>query len=131
MIDTNVLFSAIYTPNGNPFKAFKKASMSPYQLVLCDQIVDELKRNFNRKFPEKVSAMERFLSLMQYDLVTLTAKDLMITDEEKIRDITDRPILRAARKANVDILITGDKDFLESTVENPRIITAAEFIQSD
>jgi len=45
-----------------------------------------------------------------------------------IRDVNDRPILRAALKAKVDVLITGDKDFLESGVETPKIVTAAEFI---
>lgn len=40
----------------------------------------------------------------------------------------DRPILRAALNAKVDVLLTGDKDFLESGVTNPKIMTAAEFI---
>ena len=41
----------------------------------------------------------------------------------------DRPILRSALSANVDILLTGDKDFLESSVIRPKIMTAAEFIK--
>jgi len=52
--------------------AFSKASELPYRLVLCDQIVDELRRNFNRKFPAKIPVLERFLSIAQYDLITLT-----------------------------------------------------------
>ena len=40
----------------------------------------------------------------------------------------DRPILRAAINAQVDILLTGDKDFLESMVDYPRIMTAADFL---
>lgn len=48
--------------------------------------------------------------------------------ESKIRDVMDRPILRAAINAHVDIIITGDKDFLESGIENPQILTAAEFL---
>ncbi|MBA1336778.1 MAG: Protein of unknown function DUF132 [Firmicutes bacterium] len=48
--------------------------------------------------------------------------------ENAIRDTNDRPILRAALAANIDILITGDKDFLESGINNPKIVTAAEFI---
>jgi len=49
-------------------------------------------------------------------------------DESKIRDIKDRPILRAAKHANADILITGDKGFLESIIIEPKIITASKFI---
>ena len=60
-------------------------------------------------------------------LVVSTPAD-EIDDEEKIRDVSDRPILRAAIAAGVDILITGDKDFLESNVSVPRIMTIAEFL---
>ena len=43
--------------------------------------------------------------------------------------MADRPILRAALNAKVDVLLTGDKDFLESRVINPKIVTAAEFME--
>ncbi|MDR2570009.1 MAG: PIN domain-containing protein, partial [Oscillospiraceae bacterium] len=91
--------------------------------------IDELRRNFNRKFPAKMPAVERFLSIAQYDLITLTPDDGVIEDEENIRDADDRPILRAARKAEVDIFVTGDKDFLESSVTNPKIMTAVQFVE--
>ena len=42
--------------------------------------------------------------------------------------MNDRPILRAAIKAESDVFLTGDKDFLESDVTDPKIMTAAEFI---
>ena len=129
MLDTNILFSAMYKFEGTPFNAFSKASEMPYHLVLCDQIIDELRRNFNRKFPAKIPVFERFLSLVHYDLITLTPNDEPVGDEKSVRDIDDRPILRAARKANVDILVTGDKDFLESDITNPKIMTAAQFVE--
>jgi predicted nucleic acid-binding protein len=49
--------------------------------------------------------------------------------EAKMRDISDRPILRTAIAANVDTIITGDKDFLKSGIEHPRIVTASEFVR--
>ena len=51
--------------------------------------------------------------------------------EMQVRDVNDRPILRAALNAKADILLTGDKDFLESGLENPEIMTAIDFVQSD
>ena len=51
-----------------------------------------------------------------------------IEEENNIRDIADRPILRAAVNANVDLLLTGDKDFLESGIIHPKIVTATEFV---
>ena len=57
----------------------------------------------------------------------------MPTDEEategKIRDVKDRPILRAAIRAGADVLLTGDKDFLEAGLEKPIVLTPAEFLQ--
>ena len=129
MLDTNVLFSAMYKPEGTPFEAFTKASELPYRLVLCDQIIDELRRNFNQKFPAKIPAIERFLSIAHFDLITIMPEDTVIDDEANIRDNDDRPILRAARKAHVDIFVTGDKDFLESSVTNPRIMSASQFVE--
>lgn len=45
------------------------------------------------------------------------------------QNVDDCPILRAAIEAKADVLLTGDKDFLESGVKNPMIMTPAEFLQ--
>lgn len=88
-----------------------------------------LSRIFNRKFPKKIELLERFLAMASTALTVVRTPADMTDDENLIRDIDDRPILRAAKNANVDILITGDKDFLESGVTDPKIITAAEFLE--
>ncbi len=83
------------------------------------------------KVPKKLQALDNFLSLA---LLTLEVVPIPIenhTSEEKIRDVNDRPILRAALFAKTDIILTGDKDFLESGLKNPRIMSAAEFIQTN
>jgi predicted nucleic acid-binding protein len=36
--------------------------------------------------------------------------------------------LRAAINSDVDILLTGDKDFLEADIDKPKTMTAAEFL---
>ena len=46
-----------------------------------------------------------------------------------IRDAADRPILRAAIKVNADILLTGDKDFLEADIDYPQVLTLAQFLE--
>ncbi|MDO4552737.1 MAG: putative toxin-antitoxin system toxin component, PIN family [Bacillota bacterium] len=128
LIDTNILISASLNSGGKPFQAYLKAVTYPNRGFVCEQNIVELRRVFNRKFPHKIPAFERFLS------VALTALDVVPTpperlaDETQIRDIDDQPILRAAIHAEVDILLTGDKDFLESGLTNPKIMTAAEFL---
>ncbi|MBQ3585193.1 MAG: hypothetical protein II964_00635 [Synergistaceae bacterium] len=49
--------------------------------------------------------------------------------ENMIRDEKDRPLIRAAIREGVDIFITGDKDFLESGITTPQIMSASEFLE--
>ena len=131
LIDTNVLISAALSANGVPYQAYVKAVTYPNHGLICEQNVDEMKRIFNKKFPNRLAALDRFLSiaLLTMELVPIpTDEDIA---ELQIRDVKDRPILRAAMKAGADVLLTGDKDFLESGLKNPTIITPAEFLSME
>lgn len=46
----------------------------------------------------------------------------------QIRDMKDYPVLYTAIIENVDVLVTGDKDFKEVDIEKPDILTPLEFI---
>ncbi len=87
-----------------------------------------MKRIFNKKFPHRLPSLDKFLSLalMTLELIPVPAEEH--ASELQIRDRNDRPILRAAIEAKVDILLTGDKDFLESGLKSPMILTPAEFL---
>ena len=61
LIDSNVLFSSALNPNGTPFKAYVKAVTSPNTGMICQQNIDELRRTFNRKLPEKFNCSNHFL----------------------------------------------------------------------
>ena len=128
LIDTHVLISAALNPNGVPFQAYKKAASYPHHGLICEQNVDEMRRIFNKKFPHRLASLDKFLSiaLMTLELVPIPTEES--ASEKEIRDVKDRPILRAALKAKVDILLTGDKDFLESNLKNPSIMTPVEFL---
>ncbi len=128
LIDTNVLISAALNPDGVAFQAYRKAASYPNHGLICEQNVDELKRVFNKKFPDKTIALDRFLAVafMTLELVPVPSEEQ--DAEGQIRDADDRPILRAAIEAGADILVTGDKDFLESGVTKPAILTPSEFV---
>ena len=109
-------------------RLFLKAVTYPNKGIICDQNIEELRRIFNRKFPQKISLLEHFLSIVLMAMEVVSTPNEELEEESYIRDVADRPILRAALNAKADILLTGDKDFLESGVTNPKIMTAAEFI---
>ena len=129
LIDTNVLISAALSAEGTPFRAYVKAASYPNRGLICEQNVDEMKRIFNKKFPNRLGALDKFLSMALLTLELIPVPEEEMEAEIQVRDIKDRPILRAAIAAKADVLLTGDKDFLESGLENPAIMTPAEFLE--
>lgn len=129
LIDTNILISAALNSHGTPYKAYLKAVTYPNKGIICDQNIEELWRIFNRKFPTKISMLEKFLAYSLSVIEVATTPEMEEDAEKLIRDVKERPILRAALNAKADVLLTGDKDFLESGVTDPKIMTAAEFLE--
>lgn len=99
-----------------------------HTLVLCSHIIDELHELFKRKFREKIHFLDRFLFKLSYELF-YTPLEIESTKYPAVRDKKDLPILVSAITADVDILITGDKDFLEIEIDKPKILTPKEFIE--
>ena len=65
---------------------------------------------------------------MSYEYV-YTPDDLE-KDWFKIRDMKDYPVLYTAVIEDIDVLITGDKDFSDVGVDRPEIVTPAEFMEN-
>lgn len=128
MIDTNIFISAVLFPNGKASAALRKALIPPYKPVTCNYVIDELHRIFLEKWPDRTTELDAFLyaSLSVIDVVK--TPETVVDDEKLIRDEKDRPILRAALDAGADLFLTGDKDFLESSVTDPRIISVSDFL---
>lgn len=126
MLDTNVLISMLLFPSNrlNQMVAF---IWKEYQMVLCSFVVDELKAVITRKFPQKIKVIDRLLVQMSYDFVYTPEE--METGLFQIRDTKDYPVLYTAIIEDVDILITGDKDFSDIEIEKPEILTPSEFIE--
>ena len=131
MIDTNIIISAALFPNGRAAQAFQKALTFPYEPIVCDYIVDELHRKFQEKFPHKVMELEAFLYHALATIEEVPTPEVEHEAEGKIRDPKNRPILRAALNEHADLFLTGDKDFLESSITDPRIISVPDFLELD
>lgn len=128
MIDTNVLVSAILNPDGLPHKAYVKSVTSPHRAMIAEQTVSELRRVFQRKFPYKMLRLEKFLAVACQTLRVVPVPSHEIPAEAMVRDVDDRPILRAALAEKADVLLTGDRDFLESGISLIKIMTPADFL---
>lgn len=126
MLDTNVLLSAILFPSER-MNRMMRCIFEEHRLVLSSFIVEELGYVIQRKFPTKAAAVDQMLAAMSYELVYTPR----VMDETlfEIRDPKDYPVLYTAIIEDVDILITGDKDFAEIQVERPEICMPVEFMR--
>ena len=128
VIDTNVLFSALYRSGSISHKAYNKAVNPPYQGLICDCCFDELRENFSEKFPDMKDSLEWFIEMTEAVVETISVPELVHPDEARIRDPDDALIFRAAVAADADIIITGDLDLLESGITKPKIIKPDQFL---
>ena len=124
LLDSNVLLSIGLFPNDRMLRLL--GILKEHTIIMPSYIMDELKSVTERKFPKRKHIMERFLADLPYQF-SYTPEDM----EEglfSIRDKKDYPVLYTAIREDVDILITGDKDFADVDVEKPEIMTPAEFL---
>jgi putative PIN family toxin of toxin-antitoxin system len=127
-LDTNILISAALWPKSIPWQAYEKAIAPPNVAIICEYTIDELFDVFNRKFPDKIPLLESFLARAYIWANIVDTPVALTTTKGNLRDPNDEPILLAAVESHADVLVTGDKDFLESGVTDPTIITATEFL---
>lgn len=125
LVDTNILISALLFPKSKPSRALIYVS-EYHEMVLCDRNLYELRDVLKRKAPNSLPDAEVLLNELSYELIPAT-----YNAEKLIRDAKDQPILNAAIVADVDIILTGDKDFLCLDMEHPKCMTVTEFFEHE
>ena len=126
MLDTNVLISMVFFPTSR-FRDMVRFITEAHQMVIPSYVIEELTEVALRKFPDKTESLDHFLERLRYEL---TYTPLHIPKNLfAIRDPNDYPVLYCATHDDIDILITGDKDFADLGLERPEIMTPTEFIE--
>ncbi len=122
LVDTNILFSALLYPNSIPAKVLYRVTEA-HELILCENNIIEFRTIILQKAPQYLSAADELLESLSFELI-YPSNETTTT----IRDFKDQPILNAALQNKVDLIITGDKDFLSLAIKKPVCITASEFL---
>lgn len=131
-LDSNVIFSGLYSPEGAPgiiLEHFLKGNIS---VVMSQQVLEEVLRTIKEKLPDSLPALRRLLVNTPPEV----AADPKLPDIKRWTQIFhpgDAAILAAAIAARPDYFITGDRHF----VENPdiaketglTIVTPAQFLK--
>jgi putative PIN family toxin of toxin-antitoxin system len=126
MLDTNIFVSMIFFPSRQT-REFAKRLTENHEIVVCDYVIEELRLVASRKFPAKRKFIDMFFLELPFELV-YTPKMLDLNGFPEMRDMKDSPILATAILENVDVFVSGDKDFLVLDVEAPEILTITEFL---
>jgi len=125
LVDTNILISAALFPNGK-VACVLDYLFETHTVVISSYSLQECEQVFIRKFPAKLSVLHRFLADIEYEHFDTPANpDPMLFPQ--IRDAGDVPILASAILADVDILISGDKDFEDLNMKKPLVFTPQKY----
>lgn len=117
MLDTNILISAIVF-DGKIEKLLNFLKDKKNQLLVSDYVENEFRKNLNKKWSARADYYFGIYETLPIIRCRSTTKIL-----GKVRDKKDIPVLSDVIFHKVDILLTGDKDFLESEIKNPLIIS--------
>ncbi len=112
-LDSNVLFSGLYSPKGAPgiiLEHFLKGNVS---VVVSPQVLEEVIRTVKEKLPDSLPALRKLLVNTPPEV----AADPKLPDIKrwtKKLHLGDASILAAAIAAQPDYFITGDRHFIEN-----------------
>ena len=126
MLDTNILISAFVFKSKKMNELIYKLSKE-HEIIICSYTVEELKELIDTKFKVSQKDLDEFLKIFPFNLVySPTSVDNKLFN---IRDKDDYIILHTAIIEDVDIFITGDKDFDDVDIDKPEIMNATEFLE--
>lgn len=129
MLDTNVLLSiAIFKSKALSLMLTSICENSNHQLVLSSYCIGECYEVAERKKPALIPALDRFFDAISFEMIH-TPQTLPEHNWFTIRDKDDEKVLYSAIAADVDVLVTGDKDFADIPIEKPEILTPHDFVQ--
>ena len=119
MLDTNILISALIF-GGKARKIMLELLQKEHRIYVSEYVANEFSEKIQMKWPQKADkVLDAF-----HDLPVCFCKssDKM---QGSLRDVKDIPVLSDALYHDVDVILTGDKDFLEADLEKPVVFSIA------
>ena len=126
VFDTNILISAVLSPNSKPFQCTALAKRGIIQSVTCQQILDEFQEKLQGKLKYEIERAAALVQEVIYysQLVTLT-NTLKVVDA----DPDDDMVVECAMNGNAAYIVTGDKHLLSlNSYQNITMLKAADFL---
>ena len=130
-LDSNVIFSGLYSPEGAPGIILERFVKGSIRVVVSQQVLEEVIRTIKAKLPSALPSLRRLLVSTPPEVVADPQRRELERWMNKL-PLGDAVILAAAIGAQPDYFITGDKHFTESPSiaeeAGLRIVTPAQFL---
>lgn len=123
MLDTNVLISA-FVFGGKVRETLIKLFETNCEIYVSEYVDDEFKRILYEKWTARAEKIYALYRSMDFVFCSSTSEIL-----GHLRDEKDIPVLSDAIYHGADILLTGDKDFLDSGIKMPQIVSPSELFE--
>lgn len=131
-LDTNVIFSSLYSSQGAPGVILKYFIEGRISIVVSQQVLEEVIRTIKEKLPEALPALKSLLVNAPPEVGADPSPEAIQCWAKEIHP-ADAAILAAAITAKPDYFVTGDNDFLgnHTVMEKAgiNIITPAQFLK--
>lgn len=128
MLDTNVLISALVF-GGKAREILLMLIGTEHKIYVSDYVVKEFSDKVKLKWTDKADALLKTFHSLPFYFCQSNEKL-----QGMLRDKKDIPVLSDALYHQIDVILTGDKDFLEADLEHPLIFSIKmleEFLLQD
>lgn len=122
-LDSSVLFSAAYSHRGHSRDLILMAIREEIIVVSSQMVIDETRHNLAEDAPDKLLFLEYVVENIPFVFVEPTKREVLSAAKQVA--LKDAPIVAAAKKGEVDLLVTLDKKHL---LEKPAL---AKFVGAE
>jgi len=126
MIDSNIIISALVFKSSNMAKVIESIC-ARQELCIASCCIDEVRDVMGAKFNNADGRLDEFFGSLPFTLVQ--TPDKLGAPLFEIRDNKDYAILYTAIIGQIDIFITGDKDFSSVKVDRPEIMHPLDYLE--
>lgn len=131
VVDNNLFVSGLLWGD-KPGRLFRAVAAGRLQIFVSEALLAELgevlrRRKFAARLALKGLTPEKVLAQVQAAARVVHAPPIPLP--ALLRDVDDLPVLACAVSAEVDVVITGDKDLLSLKFFNIPIITVADALE--
>ena len=128
VLDPGVLVSALLSSRGAPARLYLLWLGGEFELVVCPHLLEELEGVLRRpKFHDLVTrdAVEEFVDVIRRGAITV---ENPVIAEVVTRHPGDGYLVALAQAANVNHLVSGDKDLTNLATVAPPVLSPAKFL---